>query len=218
MLSDTRNYLNLEKVIYTNMEKDNKFDIPVMNATHFVYQDFAKIQVIDYKNAKKLKDSDKNNYMLHFFIDDYHFNSLWNRPDKYISFLTRFKYVLAMDFSLYIDFPRCIQLYNHYRKQWLSKFYADLGINIIPTVAWSDESSYEWCFLGIPRDDVVAVSSVGTQKSKNSKELFIKGYKKMLEILRPKKVIFYGKVPNECVREEVEIINIEPFYKRLRSL
>lgn len=213
MLSGNRNYQNINKKIYTNYEKDNYYDIPSINATQYDFCDF-----IDYKNCKSIRDEEKKNVGIHFFIEDYHFLSLWNRPDKYISILSKFKYVLAPDFSLYRDFPKALQIFNHYRKQWLSKYYQEAGINIIPTVSWSDESSYEWCFLGVPRKSIVAISSVGTQKSGESKELFIKGYEKMLEILEPDKIIFYGKVPDECRNRSIEIIEIKPFYERLRKI
>ena len=58
--------------------------------------------------------------------------------------------------------------------------------------------SYEWCFDGEPVGGIVAISSVGTQKNKIAKELFLQGYKEMIKRLDPKWVIFYGEVPEEC--------------------
>ena len=42
---------------------------------------------------------------VHFFLDDYQFERVWNTPDKYLTYLSRYGCVLAPDFSLYIDFP-----------------------------------------------------------------------------------------------------------------
>ena len=78
---------------------------------------------------------------------------------------------------------------------------------------WSDEKSFEWCFDGEPVDGTVAVSSVGTQKSKNAKQLFLNGYNEMVKRLNPKTIIFYGKVPEECARN---IINIKSFLEKFR--
>ena len=53
---------------------------------------------------------------VHFFIDDYQFDALWRNVDRYVDKLRQFQYVLTPDFSTYTDFPKAIQIYNHYRK------------------------------------------------------------------------------------------------------
>lgn len=157
--------------------------------------------------------SKQNNCGVHFFLDDYQFQRLWNTPDRYIERLQKFNCVLSPDFSLYADYPKALQIYNHYRKHWIGAYLQLYGIEVIPTICWSDEKSFEWCFDGEPCGGTVAVSSVGTQKNKIAKELFLKGYKDMIERLQPETVIFYGKVPEECVGN---IINIKSFQEKFR--
>ena len=123
---------------------------------------------------------------------------MWNDPDRYIDLFRRFRYVLTPDFSLYTDFPKALQVYNHYRKHWLGAYWQLNGINVIPTVCWSDKESFEWCFDGEPTHSVVAVSSVGTQRSKGTKRKFLDGYFEMVDRLQPTQIIFYGNVPEEC--------------------
>ena len=82
------------------------------------------------------------------------------------------------------------------------------GINVIPTIGWSDKESYTWCFDGEPVHGVVAVSSVGTQNSKEKREMFLKGYLEMMKRLQPTQIIFYGNVPKEC---EGNIIKVSAF-------
>ena len=72
------------------------------------------------------------------------------------------------------------------------------GINVIPTICWSDQDSFEWCFDGEPAHSVVAVSTVGTQRSKGTKQKFLDGYFEMVDRLQPTQIIFYGNVPEEC--------------------
>lgn len=148
-----------------------------------------------------------------FFLDDYQFQRLWNTPDRYIEKLQNFNCVLSPDFSLYTDYPTALQIYNHYRKHWIGAYLQLYGIEVIPTICWSDEKSFEWCFDGEPIGGTVAVSSVGTQKNKIAKELFLKGYKEMIERLQPETIIFYGRVPEEC---EENIINIKSFQEKFR--
>lgn len=54
----------------------------------------------------------------------------------------------------------------------------------------------------------MAVSSVGTQASKKTKALFLDGWNEMLSRLQPCKVLFYGRVPEECTGN---IVRIKPF-------
>lgn len=57
-----------------------------------------------------------------FFVDDYQFIRLWNDPDRYMPMLQQFRYVLTPDFSLYTDFPKALQIWNHYRKHWIGAY------------------------------------------------------------------------------------------------
>lgn len=133
---------------------------------------------------------------------------MWTDPDRYIPMLQKFKYVLTPDFSLYTDFPKPLQIYNHYRKHWLGAYWQMHGINVIPTICWSDRDSFEWCFDGEPTQSVVAVSSVGTQNGSEKKQRFLDGYFEMVERLQPTQIIFYGRVPDEC---KGNIVHIKQF-------
>lgn len=89
-----------------------------------------------------------------------------------------------------------IQLYNHYRKHWLARFYQDRQIIVIPTIAWSDEKSFDWCFDGEPRNSIVAVSTIGVLKNKEAKQAFFTGYEEMNKVLSPTKIICFTNKEN----------------------
>lgn len=158
---------------------------------------------MNYANTAKCQ-GDK---IIHCFVDDYQFIRYWNQPDRYILTLQKFKAVCSPDFSAYTDMPLAMQIYNHYRKHWLAAYWQMHGIVVYPTISWSTPDSYDWCFDGEPVGGIVAVSSVGTQKSKESKQLFLQGYEEMMKRLAPKWVIFYGKVPIEC---DWNVIRVKP--------
>lgn len=107
-----------------------------------------------------------------------------------------------------------MQIYNHYRKHWLAAYWQYNGISVIPTICWSDQSSFEWCFDGEPVGGTVAVSSIGTQKSRQTKKAFLDGYNTMLGRLNPETIIFYGKVPSEC---KGNIIEIKSFQEKIKE-
>lgn len=196
-----RNYENINKRRY---EGCGKYDIPILKLTHSDIADW-----IGFNYAKSCKHPSEKG--IHFFLDDYQFVRVWNRIDDYISVFERFGCVMTPDFSTYTDYPKALQIYNHYRKHWIGAYLQDHDISVIPTISWSTPDSFEWCFDGEPIGGCVAVSSVGTQGNKECKEYFKVGYNEMINRLQPDRIIFYGIVPEWC---EGNIVKISQFSDR----
>ena len=188
MYRQGRNYENLNKCIF---DGTGTYGIPPIQPEHCTVEGF-----IGFNYAKSCKLP--YNKGVHFFIDDYQFTRCWANPDAYIDLLSNFKAVCTPDFSTYTDFPRAVQIYNHYRKHWLGAYWQQNGITVIPTISWADRDSFARCFDGEPVGGVVAVSSVGTQLNKESRKLFMDGYNEMLARLQPERIFFYGLVPDQC--------------------
>lgn len=200
----SRSYENLERAIFPGV---GRFEIPQILPVEYE----GGCEFIGFNYAKSCKNpQDKG---VHFFLDDYQFNRLWTNIDQYIPMLSRFQYVMSPDFSTYTDFPKVIQIYNHYRKHWVAAYLQDAGINVIPTISWSTPDSFEWCFDGEPEGSTVAVSSVGCVKNAEAKQLFIDGYAEMVRRLHPEKIIFYGNVPAECTGNIVRIKAFQDKFK-----
>ncbi len=185
----TRNYENVNKGRFLGM---GKYEIPIIRPQEI----YEECNFIGFNYAASCKD--RKNTGIHFYLDDYQFLRIWNRIDYYLPLLQQFKYVLTPDFSTYVDYPVALQIYNHYRKHWLGAYLQANGISVIPTISWSNENSYEWCFDGEPTRGVVSVSAVGTSMNYQSRTLFMNGYNEMLRRLLPEKIIFYGAVPDGC--------------------
>lgn len=166
MYRDLRNYENLIKIIFEGV---GEFDIPEIEPIEVEDSEF-----IGFHEVNQCKDP--KGKAVHFFLDDYRFTRVWSNPDSYLEKLLKFNFVLSQDFSLYSDYPKVMQVYNHYRKHWLGAYWQLNGINVIPTICWSEPDSFAWCFDGEPKNSVVAVSSVGTQCNKDSKIAFLTGY------------------------------------------
>lgn len=198
-------YENLEKINFT---VDGKYDIPVITAESVNCSDF-----VGFNYAKSTQD--KANKGIHFFIDDYQFIRLWGSPKVYVDLFKKFKCIFTPDFSMYTDFPVAMQIYNHYRKHWLGAYYQSQGIKVIPTIGWSDRNSFEWCFDGEPTHSTITISSVGTQKDRQSKLLFLAGYTEMIEKLQPETIIFYGDIPSEC---RGNIVHIKAFTDKFKGV
>jgi hypothetical protein len=195
MYKQQRNYENLNKYIFDGV---GKYGIPEIKPEQFTVDNW-----ISFNFAKSCDEPEKHG--IHFFIDDYQFIRLWTNPDAYLAMLGRFQAVCTPDFSTYTDFPMAIQLYNHYRKHWLGAYWQQNGVKVIPTISWSDESSFDWCFDGEPVGGMVAVSSVGTQQNKRATRLFELGYQEMMDRLKPSAVIMYGNIPESCTGNVIPV-------------
>ncbi len=202
-----RNCNNCNKMIFPGA---GKYDMPIITP-----EDIDVDDMISFNDARRSRNvKDPQNHVVHFYLYDYQFNCVWDRPDRYTYLLKKYKAVLTPGYSMYTDFPKAVQIYNSYRRHWMGAYWQLNGLHVIPTIGWSDKDSYSWCFDGEPEGATVAVSSVGTQADSESKKYFIDGYNEMLARLQPKKIIIYGLVPDGC---RGNIINIKPFQNKFRK-
>lgn len=175
--------LNKGKVIY---QDHDPYQLPyIHNDTH----EEIELQSFNYK-------ADINKYA-HFFLDDYQFERVWNTPKKYLTRAFRYKGLLTPDFSLYNDYPITIQIWNTYRNRWCGQYWQMKGCKVIPTIGWSNQDSYQFCFNGLDKHNTVAISNIGIINNEVATELFYQGYHEMLKQLKPKEVILYGYKPME---------------------
>lgn len=139
-----------------------------------------------------LSDDNPEGKAVHFFIDDYQFERIWNNPEKYLDKLKQYVCVATPDFSPYGDMPHALQIYNHYRKQWVGAWLQAHGVTVIPTIRCStDRRSLNWYLDGIPREGAVIISSMWTGDESIS-DISREEYTTMRDRLNPKKIFIYG--------------------------
>lgn len=134
-------------------------------------------------------------HMVHFFLYDYRFERVWKNPDNDIEKLSRYRAVLSPDFSMYLEMAPVMQLYNVFRNRWCGAYWASKGLRVIPTVNWGVENTFDFCFDGIEKGSVVAVSTYMASEHDNrqdQKERFMAGYNEMLRRVGPEKIICYN--------------------------
>ena len=196
---------NIERAYY---ESNNYYGIPDVPKS-----DIVGDKMIRFCDWKEIPEEKRNEFIVHFYYDDYKFMSAWRDPDKYIDRLREFKAVVAPNFSVYTDFPRVLQILSCYRKNWVSRYWEGKGIDVIPQVVWGDKESYNYCFTGFPKNSVVSVSTLGIMQDNewNGKkgQMFLNGYKEMINRLKPKAILFYGTIPDGI---EGNIIKIPTYY------
>lgn len=187
---------------------EGEFEIPYIEP-----EQYEPVQFVSFKDAKSIGKCKP--YGIHFFLSDYHFQNIWSNREKYTHLFRRFGAVMTPDFSLYPEWPVMVQRWNHYRKHVIGSWMQSIGCKVYPTITWSDERSYDFCFQGEPCYGTVCVSSVGTQAEKKTKLAFLSGYERMMDELSPETILFYGNIPKEC---KGNIVHIEPFQTRLKGL
>ena len=200
------NFENLEKFQFSGCPP---YGIPILEDTT---ANVSHLEWIPFNYARTAKD--RKSKGVHFYVDDYQFQRVWNDPNRYMRLLSEFGAVTTPDFSQYTDMPVSMRLYNHYRKHWLGAYWQMHGLTVIPTICWSDPESYEWCFDGEPENSIISISSVGTQKHRESKELFAQGLREAIKRLNPSEILWYGKVPEEF---DWNVIRIKPYQDEVKE-
>lgn len=160
------------------------YDMPIIKACNFVPD-----SLIGFNYIKSAKEFDTG---VHFFVDDYQFERIWNNPLENIERLKKFQCVLTPDFSLYMDMPMAMKIWNVYRSRLIGQLCQDAGMNVIPTLSWAEKETYQFCFDGLETGGTVAVSTVGVMRDKSAREIFCDGMKEALQRLQPKTVVLYG--------------------------
>jgi hypothetical protein len=174
-----------QKFVRNEFDTVGYYDMPLIKNQDI---DLDTIELFDFR--KTAKDDKENDYKsIHFFCHDWHFDNVYENPKDAIENLGQYYALLTPDFSLYEDMPLTLQMYSTFKNRWCGAFWQEQGFNVIPTIGWSDERSWVFCFDGIEQGSVVAVS---TYCREDNKDGFMNGYNKMLEIIKPKGIICYG--------------------------
>ena len=125
-------------------------------------------------------------------MDDYQFERLWNYPDKYIDVLKEYECILSPDFSLYMDMPMPMKIWNIYRSRQIGAYYQSNGIKVIPTISWAERETFEFCFEGIPKGSIVSISTIGVKNNKEALQIWKDGVDEMIKRIEPSTILVYG--------------------------
>ena len=142
----------------------------------------------DWLRSNKTKRQGKSAKLCSLFLDDYKFEAIWKDPEPRVEKLRQYKGILSPPFSTFYTMPTSIQIYNTFRSRWCGAYFQYKGFQVIPTVSWGLPQSYWYCFDGIEKGSVVAVSTLGVR---NEKDFFMQGYNEMIRRIEPEAVICY---------------------------
>lgn len=129
---------------------------------------------------------------IHFYLDDYQFERVWTNPLQYLDKLAQWDCVLTPDFSLYLNMPMAMKIWNTYRSRLIGQLLQDMGVNVIPTLSWAEKETFNFCFDGIKPGGTVSVSTIGVKRNKEAKELFVAGLTEAIKRIKPSCIVVYG--------------------------
>lgn len=178
----TNDTYNLDIIDETKTE--GFYQMPVIKNDNYIPKD-----IIGFNYAKTNKEK---NVGIHFYLDDYQFERLWNKPGDYIDILKQYDCIFSPDFSLYMDMPMAMKIWNIYRSRLMGQYYQDKGIKVIPTLSWTEKETFEFCFDGIPKGSIVSISTIGVKRNKEALKIWKDGVDELIKRIKPSTILIYG--------------------------
>lgn len=179
----TNDYYNLDLVDINN-STNGFWQMPIIKKETYIPSD-----LVGFNYAKTNKEK---NIGIHFYLDDYQFERIWNKPDEYVDILSQYQCILSPDFSLYLDMPMPMKIWNVYRSRQVGNYYQQKGIKVIPTIQWAEKETFAFCFEGIEEGSVVSVSTIGVKRNKEALQIWKEGMDAMIEKIKPITILVYG--------------------------
>ena len=147
--------------------------------------------------------------ILGFYVDDWRFEGMWTNPVPSLARLKNFglQYAITPNYSLYAEFPMAVQLFNVYRSRWVGCAMQDAGIKVIPDIQWSDQQSYEYCFLGVPVGCPCVSIQFQTRSGVDENYSRMEGLQALMEAVEPQSLLIYGGESEdiETIRKEFNL-------------
>lgn len=138
---------------------------------------------------------------VHFYMHDREFSRVLTATHRYLDMLKQFDGVITPDCTMLIRQAPCLQQTNTYFNRAVGFYLQRNGIPVIPNIRWSDESSFSYCLLGVPKKTIVCVSTHGCIRSSQQRCMFKQGLDAMLEELQPSAVLVHGYMPDDVFGE-----------------
>lgn len=178
---------------------DGFYEMPLIHAEQHIPD-----KLIGFNYAKS---SDDTGAGIHCFVDDYQFERLWNSPEQYTEMLSKYDCVLSPDFSLYMDMPMAMKIWNIFRSRTIGHYWQQEGLRVIPTISWAEPATFAFCFDGIERGGTVAVSTIGVKREDDAFQIWKAGMDEMIKVIQPSAILVYGGVLEYSYSKGIQIKN-----------
>lgn len=183
----------LEKEIYfrhpilNNMLVDEN-NYPLVRKSNLDIETLKTCKLINFNNIKKTENT--KNCIVSTFKYDEVLERIWKYPLRYLDISDNYFAFTLCDFSLYEGMSIEEMKFNCYKRNRLCSLVQSKDKDVIPTVSWAKEETFEFCFKGIEKGSIVAISTIGVK----DKEAFLNGFNRMIEEINPPLIILLGKI------------------------
>ena len=178
---------------------DGKWGLPLLKKQKI---DTSDIKLIACSDTKANDREENKKFGVHFFVDDYRFNGIYDHPERTLQKYSQYKFLLTPDFSTYSDMNLWRQIESVAKNRWVGAYWQSKGLTVVPTISWGLSQSFEFCFDGVEKNSIVAIGMIGCKQTKIQ---FIRGYHAMLEKIQPSKIICFGTPFDEMQGNIIEI-------------
>lgn len=125
-------------------ETDNEWGVPVLDIT--MQATCVEHPILHWHDFRK-RMTRMNVGSVHFYIDDFYFNVLWEQPNFVFDSC---KSITEPNFSVYDNMPKAVGLYQLYKKRWLARYWQMRGVRIFVDI-YGGEKFKDYMFLGVPK-------------------------------------------------------------------
>ena len=167
-------------------EPSGKWGLPLIHKQELNVPKIDLIACSDTKANDRIENTQKG---VHFFVDDYRFNGIYENPERTFERYSQYAFLLSPDFSTYTDMPLWRQLESVAKNRWVGSYWQSRGKIVIPTISWGLAQTFDFCFDAVENNAIIAVGMIGC---KHTKVQFMRGYNAMLEKINPSQIICFG--------------------------
>lgn len=152
---------------------------------------------------------------LHFYEADCVFDTVWSKPVATMNEVRKFRYVIAPDNTLFVDQAKSFNILQLYKNRWVTCYWQQNGVNVIPSASWGNADSLKYCFDGLPENSIIAIGHSAVGRTYSEKLLYRMAVKELVERKNPTKLVVYGF--HLDFDPEVEVVYYDCLIQKLRT-
>lgn len=136
---------DLHSLTYSLFPTDNAFEIPTLRLD--MQPDKVDVPFLAY--GEQGRKTDLGGYgSMHFYVDDYRFNAVFDKPSTIIDANPR--NIVEPNFSCYVETPIAVGMQQIYRKRAVARYCQDHGIRVFVDLN-VNHKFYKVNMLGVPK-------------------------------------------------------------------
>lgn len=183
-------------------QKVGKFKFPQLRQTNYVPD--AEVLPFNYLHSTNPRD-----FWYHCFVDDAQFSRIYRNPWKYIGWIKKTRGFIGTDFSMYRNDDEDNLIENCRINRSIGYALQKENVPFIPTAGFAGESTWEWCFDGLPTNSTVAVTTNCLNRDPEAHRLFVGGINALIEQISPTTIVVCGRCP-DWLNKKYPMIKIVP--------